>query len=288
MSKATKPVAKPKLSPVIDPDANFTGHFRIYDLPQELCNLIFAEVCRTLPRLLHVTRIGDLTITVHLLPKATDQRVCRATTLHLSTWLRKHKRFIQDLYHFGGWTAAVPGVSPTTSFNLSTEVFMDTSLCKASNELRQSQARQGRHKSERMITDADNAFIDTNLQQSLTPGAALLRRLVRSMADCMGEKVLYLSFGLDTSLFQRITGQIKIDLSGLETLGLELDRLVVQVPMWDVPGRTSKEMEHMVCVGLEREIDRLGRALIGGMLKMNCVLVSGHAWIAVVRRANLA
>ena len=96
----------------------------MYDLPQEMCNLIFANVCKTLPKLQHTMKCNDLNTTLEFAQKhgsrsekgKTEQLADasllpsydarqRMRTEKLVTYLDTHKRFFFDLYTYNGWLA---------------------------------------------------------------------------------------------------------------------------------------------------------------------------------------
>ena len=162
---------------------------------------------------------------------------------------------------------------------------MDTGLRRASDELRQLQSRRRRR--ERLITDTVNVHIYTGLRGLLSLSAALLKRFGSGGLDCTGKRALYLSFGLETSLFQQITGEITVDLSGFEIIESKLDRRVVQVLTNGIYGFTSKKMKDKIGVGLEKEVNWLGVALVGGKRKIKIKLVRDQVWMAGVKRVTL-
>lgn len=60
------PVASPQ-PPIIPQDestSRMVDQFPIYDLLQEICDLIFTSVCKKLPKLEHIMKINNLNITL--------------------------------------------------------------------------------------------------------------------------------------------------------------------------------------------------------------------------------
>lgn len=244
MSKAT-----------INPTANFTSPFRLYDLPQELCDLIFAESSTNLPKLHKITRKGESTITVELVLKYRREDTSRLRVERFPPYMLSHKHFYHDLFTYGGWMAKCESVHPLTSIYLSSESMAETALRGARWNLSSTGClcRRKRPASQQI-------FIDAGFSESLQKSSSLLHRLWQCEMDRSGARTLFVAFGLDTWSFREVDVEAVVDLSGLELVADGIDRVVVEVA---VCGFRDQETQKELCKALEKGVDRFGFALFG-------------------------
>lgn len=260
-------------TPAVNLTANFTGPFRLYDLPQELCDLILAQSSINLPRLHHICKRGEATIHLELLPKHRRKGAPRLRIEKLHSYVLSHKHFYHELFAYGGWTAKCESVHPLTCIFLSSKSMASVALRRARWSLDAIGCVCRRKK-----PASQDGRIDAGFNDSLHKASSLLKRLGHLELNSTGSRTLWVAFGLDTWSFRTVNEETIVDLSGLELAVDGLDKLVVQVAMDDF---RSDETRKWLCRGIEQ----FGFAMFGEGRVTKFEYESNEFWKGEVYRA---
>ena len=270
----------------LDPTERFTGPFRFFHLPRELRDMVYDEVWPKTPWLHRATLPRRPSPLIDITAKYRKDIDGWTTDSHIPVCMLVSSVFLREAmeqyFREIDWMAKIPASYFTTRIYLSNLSFHEDSRFGTHWEL---ESLLTNIKHPQWIPDADYSRIVIEVYKAWPMNLPILKKLEQGLREANGQTALFITFGV---ALHRTKSILRVDLSGLESIGFKLDKLVVEVIC--VKRQSYKRINELKPL-IKTEIDRLGRALIGQSIsssftsRANASPGDGAHWTFAVSRA---